>query len=396
MSEYGITSQGFVRKPYNVIVEELQADYRSEFGDDIDLSDYSPNGQELKLRAKSLDEIWQELESAYDSNDLDKAEDENLDRLTKLGFVGRKGEQHAVVALEFSGDPLVSVLSGSEAETASGIVFESIEDGTTDESGTISVQSKAKVAGITGNVPAGAINSIKTPVAGIDSVTNLNPATGGRGIETNAEERQRYKDLPAATGSSIAAVEAAVANIGSVISTSSYENKSNFTDANNLPAHSFEIVVVGGIGLESEIAQTIFDNGPAGIGSYGNIEVPIVDDNGVENIVKFSRPIDVNVFVEIDLLTNPSWSDEAKPLMKTEIVEYIGGSDDSGNEYDGVGTGKTVRMWKILASLEEFSGIDTITVRLGLTASPVEPNNLVFQAREKPVTDFSKIVINVT
>lgn len=389
---FGVTAQGFIRKTYSDIVSELQSDYRIEFGDDVDLSDYSPVGMELKLRARSLDLIWQRLEEVYYSHDLDSAEGIHLDRLTKLGFVNRKGSQFSIVVLEFVGDPTIAIPIGTQAETASGIVFETIEEGSTDSGGRISLQCIALISGSSGNVPAGSITNLKTPIAGIDEVNNPDASTGGRGIETDAEERQRYKDLPAATGSSVAAVEAAVSALEGVGFTSLYENKTNMTDANGLPAKSFEIIVEGGI--DSEIAATIFNKGPGGIESFGNISETVVDLQGVENIVKFSRPESVDVYVTVDITKNADWDDQTIDMVKIEILEYIGGVDSSGNEYDGVGTGGTVRRWKIIASLEEFNGIDYIDVKLGLAENPTGTIKLPFLSRQRPVTDLAKIVVN--
>ena len=51
---YGITEQGFVRKPYTVILSEAQGKARVLFGSDIDLSETSPDGMWVMLMSWAI------------------------------------------------------------------------------------------------------------------------------------------------------------------------------------------------------------------------------------------------------------------------------------------------------------------------------------------------------
>jgi uncharacterized phage protein gp47/JayE len=123
---YGLTPQGFIRKPYETLLSELQAMAQSSeyFGESIDLSDESPLGAEIKLMAWAIGKQWQLAEDVYYSFDIDVAEGVALNRLTKLGLVNRKDELASGGYLKFSGDPLVSVGIGTQAETEQGVVFQ--------------------------------------------------------------------------------------------------------------------------------------------------------------------------------------------------------------------------------------------------------------------------------
>ena len=66
------------------------------------------------------------------------------------------------------------------------------------------------------------------------------------------------------------------------------ENDTDETNASGLPPHSIELVVYGG--LDEEIAKAIHRRKGAGIQTYGNVTVPVVDAAGNIKNISFSRP----------------------------------------------------------------------------------------------------------
>lgn len=390
---YGVTPQGFVRKPYRVILEEMQQTARSGefFGENVDLSDASWLGIMIKLMAETKAGQYELAEDVYYSNDIDAAEGAALERLVKLGFISKKGSVYASVYLEFSGDPNTPVPTGTQAETAQNIIFETVESGQTNESGELSVLARCRVYGSIGNVPAGSITKIKTPVPGITEVTNPETARNGRGVETDPELRERYNELPVATGSSTEAIMAAVDNIAGVIVSFGYENIKNYTDENGLPSKSFEIVADGG--LDEDIGSAIFSKKPAGMESYGNQTVYLLDSKGNNHLVKFSRPIDVNIYVLFEIEQNDNWSDNNIALIKQNSIEYIGGVDDNQIDHEGVGIGGTILAWKLEAAQFEIRGMDSIVVKIGKEAGPTSSENLTSLTREKPRTSSAIIEV---
>jgi uncharacterized phage protein gp47/JayE len=120
---YGITTAGFVRKPRSVILAELEAAARVQFGADVDLSPGSPIGLMLGIFADELDAQWQLAEDVYYGNYIDTAEGSNLDRVAALGGIARNPAAQSAVELEVFGTATTVVPVGMLAQTATGVQF---------------------------------------------------------------------------------------------------------------------------------------------------------------------------------------------------------------------------------------------------------------------------------
>lgn len=79
--EYGLTPNGFVIKPFSVILEEQKQLYREKFGSDIDLSPESVAGAVCYNEAIKIAQIWEMLGALYTCHDVNSATGVHLDRL---------------------------------------------------------------------------------------------------------------------------------------------------------------------------------------------------------------------------------------------------------------------------------------------------------------------------
>jgi uncharacterized phage protein gp47/JayE len=87
--DYGVTDKGFVVKPFEIILQEEQEDFRAAFGNDIDLSDTSISGVYVKNQALKRTQIWEQLGKLYAIGDVDDSFGVYLDRLTNYVNVPR-------------------------------------------------------------------------------------------------------------------------------------------------------------------------------------------------------------------------------------------------------------------------------------------------------------------
>ena len=150
-----------------------------------------------------------------------------------------------------------------------------------------------------GNTDAGTITIVTNPKTGITSVSNAASFEGGRNTETDDEFRARYYvSTDFAGGVNLDAIIAAIyENVEAVIAVTGEENDTDETNASGLPPHSIELVVYGG--LDEEIAKSNHRRKGAGIQTYGNVTVPVVDAAGNIKNICFSRPAPVNVWVKV-------------------------------------------------------------------------------------------------
>lgn len=81
---YGITTAGFVIKDLQTIKTELQADFKSAYGDDLDVSDESATGQLIGNLSKKLSNQWELQQAIYESVNPDRSENISLDGVSAL------------------------------------------------------------------------------------------------------------------------------------------------------------------------------------------------------------------------------------------------------------------------------------------------------------------------
>lgn len=379
MTQYGVTSTGFVVKPLDVIKEEKETLFRNTFGDSIDLAEDGPFGQIIGILSGQEADVWLLAQSTYSAFDPDQAEGTALDGLCALTGTIREPAAYSTVVATCTGTPGTVLNIGRQAsvETA-GTKFETtasatitavngwgngapyvigdrvfnasrsyvcitagtsagsggptttasdITDGTVhwkylgEGTGAVDVTMQATETGaLVAN--AGTLTVIETPVSGWSSVTNLEDEDTGRAEETDSALRiRRETELRRVGGAAVEAIRTDVLDVDEVTACTVFENVSDVTDGDGVPPHAIEVLVSGG--EDDEIATAIFDSKSAGIGTYGDTSVGVVDSQGITHTISFSRPDEIDIYVQINLVVDaekyPSGSDA---IVKQAVVDY--------------------------------------------------------------------------
>jgi uncharacterized phage protein gp47/JayE len=164
---------------------------RTLFGEDINLSERSPLGLFIRVNAWEISNLWESLEDSYLSAFAIYAEGVALDNVVSNFGRERFEPGYAKGLLKIIGDEGAIVPEGIIVATKDNITFKTqyevkIEDGFT------IVDIKAVEPGAGGNVAAGTITEVVTPIAGIDSIINEKPTEGGRETELDMPLRERH------------------------------------------------------------------------------------------------------------------------------------------------------------------------------------------------------------
>lgn len=135
------------------------------------------------------------------------AVDEWLDLHAKGNGTERKPANPASGTLVITGVSGTTIPAGFKfAAPAVGdtpaIEYQTKDKYTIGEDGTVALQVTATEAGIKGNVPAGTVSLMMTPIKGITSITNQDPITGGTEQEGNDELRGRIDEMDATSEAS--------------------------------------------------------------------------------------------------------------------------------------------------------------------------------------------------
>lgn len=267
------------------------------------------------------------------------------------------------------------------------------------ESGTLA-PIKAVEAGADGNVGTNAISVLPDPPTGVESVTNPAATVGGTEEETDEELRERTTtEITSGSRASASALIGAVSSLDGVTSNSIFINDTGLdnTGSGGLPDHSFELVISGG--NDQEIGQTILDTKAAGDTAYGGANgtgVTVTADlpNGQTHDVSFSRPAEVQIYVDVNLVKTSLYAGNG--AVKDAIVEYIGGLLTTGNEAEGLGVGEDVIYTEIMGRIQQVAGVyDVSTLEIGTSASPTGTSNIAIAYSDVAIADGTDSSMNI-
>ena len=119
-------------------------------------------------------------------------------------------------------------------------------------------------------------------------------------------------------------LDSTIAGLASVVGVTRYkvyDNDTNETDTNGIPGHSIAAIVEGG--TDAEIAKQIYlRKGPGG-GTFGEIATTYINSDGLQTIVRFSRPTYVPININVQLKPGKSYTSSVAATLKSNIDKYI-------------------------------------------------------------------------
>ncbi len=443
----GLTEAGLEIETFESLVTGVKAEYQSELGASLDLSDETPDGVMINIVCDRLADLYELTEAVHNVGDPDAATGAAQDSVCALTGTLREGAAPSTVSLLLIGDVATNVTAGSRAsdpvtdsvwttdETVALIactvwaistaytvgqvrsnadrIYRCITAGTsagaggptttaadiTDGSvhwkylgeglGVISVPATCTMDGPT-VAGAYAINTIDTPVSGWENVVNLLDADLGSNEETHEELRVRRELELGEQGVSIPdAIRAEM--IGDdgpddVTSCTVFFNNTDATDGDSIPPHSVEVMVRGG--EDQAIWDQLFQSVAGGIRTHGDEVGSAVDSQGTSHVMKFTRPEELLVYiiitVEVDELSYPA---DVADQVKAAIVAY-------GDE---LGIGRDIRARPLGAACMAISGVlDATEVLIGVAPAPATEATVTVTNRQLALYDTSRITVVVS
>lgn len=276
-----ITVDGIQIKSVDDIVSDLTLAFSTIYAPDVDFSSNTPDGQLINNFAQQVEDELELTVQVYDSFDPDQAIGTTLDSRVALNGIKRLPGTYSTtdVSVTTSGAVTLQGLDGNIAPVGGEFIV-------ADNAGTQWVLVNSFSIGSAGTtilvfraVNLGAVqttaNTLTIPVTivlGVISVNNpTSQLTTGDNEETDAALKIRRRKSVALTSVGFyAALIAALQNIPGVSVAAVYENDTNSTDADSIPAHSIW-VIVGGSASDADIAAAIYSKRSAGCGMKGSI-----------------------------------------------------------------------------------------------------------------------------
>lgn len=443
---YGLLTTGFAPKPLSVIKDELEAAFRAAFGASIDVSPQSVFGQIIGIMSEQYAELWEAGAAADAAYKPDSATGAALDAVASITATVRAPASPSTVTGTMTGVPTTVLSTGRQASvTATGIKFITTAPGTitvltswaTSTAYVVgdrrTANSRCFICSVAGTSAAagpgpnstgtgivdgvgalrwdylgegtGAIDIamesvddgpfvaaartltvIETPVAGWQSVINLLDAVVGTNEEDDPTFRLRREEELAGEGAStLRAIRAAVLRVAGVSQAVVFQNTTlvTTTDTPGIPGKAVEVVVQGG--ANQDLWDAIFRNVAAGIEAFGGTVGSSVDDNGDSQVVAFSRPSDLDVYIIVELIKDPSvYPPDGDAQVEQAIVDAV----------DLYRFGKDLAASAVVSYCFQIAGVlDVTSVKLGTAPNPTLSATIVADPRDQIVADTSRITI---
>ena len=376
----GVTLTGFVPLTLAEVKAELEAEFRSAFGNNVQVQPASINGQAIGIFAEREASLWELAERVYHAAYTLDAVGAALDTRAAMHGVTRLGAEFSTVVQTFNGPNATAIPAGT--------IFRdpvTLQEWATDVPVTIGPTLTVDVAAsadVTGPILglSGTLTEMVSIISGV-TTTNALDAAVGRNIESDAALRLRILSRP--EGDSADDIRFAVLALTGVTSCTVFVNDTEAT-VGGMPPHSVEAVVVGGV--VAEIAQAIWNTVGGGIRPFGTgatAAVNVVDTAGDTQSVGFSRPTTVSMFVSVTAQTLADFPTDGETQVILQILDKAG----------TLLTGQDVIAFQ-LAQNVEVAGIGTFVLKVGRTSVPTNDIETV-TGRELAVFDSSRITPNI-
>lgn len=448
---FGLTPEGLFVPRLPDLRTEIDQELLGLFGAAIDVSDESVEGQVIGILSERFALIWELLEILHGAVDSKKASKALLDALCALTGTLRAPATYSVVPVILTGAPATVVPGGSQCSTgvesgrfltvgdaelvaapawaaitypagsivtSSGQIYWTLNGaadtvgqpahtsrlgvpapGTPAEfwfwlgTGTAYVEKLCRAA-VTGPVFApgvsifgGDISVIDTPIGGWQGVANLVDVTAGRDQAEDEELRvAREAELAAQGTSPVDSLRGRLLRLEGVEAVTVFFNNTDQPDADGLPPHSIEALVQGG--EDDEIRALLWASVAAGIRTHGTTSGTITDSQGRLQTIKFSRPTEIPIYVELEVEIDPLvFPADGVDQIKAAIVAF-GATQESGDD---------ARSFAIAASSLAVDGVLTVLdVDIGIAPSPTLPNTIPISLRERATFALANVTVVTT
>ena len=299
-----IDANGFKAESFTEILTRLSNGLKNIYGQDINLDQDTPDGQQLGIQANIISDFQDLALYIYNSMDPDLADGANFDKLLKLLARTRLPSSRSTVDIEMVLNKTVSIPSSYTIKDLNNQNW-IIGTAQTLDAGTHLVSFYSEDWG---NITAepNTINEQVTILTEVVSINNPESAISGRDEESIVQVRERRnKILEINASSTIGSIIGKILDLNGVVDAVPYENMTKIYDpVRDIQPNSYWIVVKGGD--IAQISEIIAKDKTGGTGLKGKVETVYIEkfvrkDGSVREFyhdVKFDRPTEVSIHIK--------------------------------------------------------------------------------------------------
>lgn len=336
----------------------LESDFRSIYGDDINIDQNSPDGQIINIFAQQAADLREVLAQINSGFDPDEAFGRVLDQRIAYNSITRNSGTFTFTPVSITTDRALNLVGLDDQATelsptvpnlytirdSAGNQFFLVSSVSITMAGTQALSFRA--ANI-GQVEV-QLNTITIPVTVIAGVTSINnpdaPTIIGVNEESDASVKiRRRASVSIPSLGFLDSMQASLADLDGVTTALVLENNTNVTDGDGTPAHTIWVIVEGG--ADAAIGNIIYVKKSAGAGMRGTQTVSIPRPQGGAFVARFDRPGEENLWIRFSLsligggvidldevrrqIVEGLFWDIGGDAGADDVIEFIKGLDDN-------------------------------------------------------------------
>lgn len=310
------------------LLQDLETQMKNIYGEDIVLDSSTPDGQWLNILVQKGVDVRGLISQLYNSFNPNNTQGALLDQRCAINNVYRKAGTFTTVNVNVTVNTTVTLQGlDSNYNSIDGTGYTIQDDAgnrfilantQTLTSGTTSVLFRSETMGEVIVLP----NTITTPVTivlGVVSVNNPTVASFvGSDEETDANlKARRRQSVALGSFGYLNGLQAALLQLDGVLDAKVYENDTNVTDSDGIPAHSIWVVMDGGDA--DDIANAIYSKKTPGCSMKGNITYNITTPAYMTFTARWDEADTIPLYIKFDI--QPTVSDIT--FDEASIKDYI-------------------------------------------------------------------------
>ena len=325
-----IDASGLLTKTQAELVSEFTAAMQSIYGNDIDLSQSSPDGQQMMIIVQEILDLLDLITQIYNFFDPDNAIGNILDQRVAINGIQRQGGTFTLTnitivtsasctlyGLDQNTNPVYTVQDNA------GNQFQLITTIAISGAGTQALAFQAKDPGAVLTIP----NTITIPVTIVLGVTSVNNPTTytvlGINEETDAQLKiRRQQSVAIGSQGYHDGLVAALKNLNGVTDAFVYENVTSSTDGDGIPGHSIWVIVAGSAS-NGLISGAIYQKRNAGCGMKGSQSVGINQADGSTIFIKWDFVVPEDLYIKFTATSLDGTNPPAVAQIRSKLVDLF-------------------------------------------------------------------------
>ena len=328
-----IDGGGLQVKTISEVVADLTTSLKAVYGDDINVEQNSPDGQNINIFGQAVVDVLELLLVVYNTFSVPDAFGVILDQRVALNGLARRAGTFTTTPVDITVDQALTLFGLDQSDEPVYAVKDDDENifllvATTalGGAGTSTLTFRAEDIGQV-EVVINTIVNQSTTVLGVTVVNNptVTGVVKGEDEETDSQLKIRHaRSFYLASISPTDSIEAALLAVENVIDAIVIENDTDAT-VDGTPAHSIWSIVRGDAALDADIAFAIYAKKNPGCGMRGAVSDSVVRPNGTTFVAKWDIGVTEALHIEFGIIprvAGESFDEENIKLLLSQTLSY--------------------------------------------------------------------------